>query len=132
MLRLERDLAAAKELLVHLRCDTGETWEDECMRARRERDKVKEALTRISAIRDDIIGRQSVNWSAHIYPLVAALGDAGFEGVGYDVAREKSITAESDLAAAVALLEDWERDDDCPLAARTRAFLDALAKRGGT
>lgn len=46
------------------------------------------ALTKIDAIRNSIIGCQSVNWSEHIYPLVAALNEAGFEGQEYEDARE--------------------------------------------
>lgn len=46
-----------------------------------------EALTKIDAVRNDIIARQSINWSAHIYPLVAALEAAGFKGVGYEKGR---------------------------------------------
>lgn len=46
------------------------------------------ALTKIDAIRNSIIGCQSVNWSEHIYPLVAALNEAGFEGQEYESARE--------------------------------------------
>lgn len=42
-----------------------------------ERDAYKAALDAINAIRNHIIERQSVNWSAHIYPLVKALNDAG-------------------------------------------------------
>ena len=50
------------------------------------------ALLKIDAIRNSIIGTQQINWSAHIYPLVAALGEAGYEGEGYEVAREKAET----------------------------------------
>ncbi len=50
------------------------------------------ALEKISSIRDDIVARQRVNWSSHIYPLVSALGDAGFLGVGYEEARRKALT----------------------------------------
>ncbi len=50
------------------------------------------ALAKIDAIRNDIIGRQTINWSQHIYPLVAALGEAGFEGEGYEEARGKAVT----------------------------------------
>lgn len=46
----------------------------------------REALTKISAIRDSIIGTQSVKWSEHIYPLVAALKAAGYEGAGHAIA----------------------------------------------
>lgn len=59
-------------------------------------------LTAISAIRDSIIGFQNVGWSEHIYPLVAALHDAGFEGVGYDEARKNVSRTIDALAAAEA------------------------------
>jgi hypothetical protein len=45
------------------------------------------ALTEIDAIRNSIIGCQSVNWSEHIYPLVATLERAGFPGQSYETAR---------------------------------------------
>jgi len=40
------------------------------------------ALTKIDAIRNSIVETQSINWSGHIYPLVAALREAGYEGTG--------------------------------------------------
>jgi hypothetical protein len=46
-----------------------------------------EALGKINAIRNHIVGTQTVNWSADIYPLVAALNEAGFEGLDYEEAR---------------------------------------------
>jgi hypothetical protein len=46
------------------------------------------ALTKIDAIRNSIIGAQKVNWSEHVYPLVAALDEAGFPGQPYEQARE--------------------------------------------
>lgn len=46
------------------------------------------ALTKIDAIRNSIVGCQRVNWSEHIYPLVAVLGEVGFEGQDYESARE--------------------------------------------
>lgn len=48
------------------------------------------ALTTINEIRNEIVGYQKVNWSAHIYPLVAALEEAGFAGEGYAEARPKA------------------------------------------
>lgn len=39
--------------------------------------KLRAALEQISAIRDSIVAHQNINWSAHIYPLVAVLGQAG-------------------------------------------------------
>jgi len=43
-------------------------------------DKHAVALGKINDIRNSIIGCQTVNWSEHIYPLVAALEGAGIEG----------------------------------------------------
>lgn len=54
-----------------------------------ENDRLREALTKIDAIRNSIIGYQNVGWSEHIYPLVAALNEAGFEGEEYKTARAK-------------------------------------------
>ncbi len=55
-------------------------------------EQYRAALEKISAIRDSIIGFQNVGWSEHIYPLVAALHEAGFDGIGYDKARENVST----------------------------------------
>lgn len=46
------------------------------------------ALKRIDEIRNSIVGAQTVNWSEHIYPLVAALEGAGYKGQSYETARE--------------------------------------------
>jgi len=51
-------------------------------------EKNKTALLKINDIRNSIIGFQKINWSEHIYPLVAALDEAGIEGMGYPKARE--------------------------------------------
>jgi len=40
-------------------------------------ERLRQALEKISAIRDDIINTQKLNWSGHVYPLVAALDEAG-------------------------------------------------------
>jgi hypothetical protein len=65
----------------------------------------REALERINQIRNSMIGTQSLNWSEHVYPLVAALQDAGFEGMSYPEAREyygtlveRAVKAENALA----------------------------------
>lgn len=50
--------------------------------------RLKTALAKIDAIRNSIIGAQTVNWSEHIYPLVAALSEAGYAGQPYETARE--------------------------------------------
>jgi hypothetical protein len=47
---------------------------------------------KVDAIRRDIIGRQTISWSAHVYPLVAALHEAGYESPGYEEAKKGSLT----------------------------------------
>ncbi|MBZ5795939.1 hypothetical protein K8353_38060 [Burkholderia contaminans] len=49
--------------------------------------KLRNALTSINGIRNSIIGLHTLNWSEHVYPLVAALDAAGFEGMEYPEAR---------------------------------------------
>lgn len=44
---------------------------------------------KVNVIRNSIIGLQKINWSEHIYPLVAALEAAGFPGEDYDTARAR-------------------------------------------
>lgn len=70
-------------------------------------DEVRDAaLRKINTIRNSIIGLQSLNWSEHVYPLVAALDEAGYEGMEYPEARkyfgtllERAVKAEDELAA---------------------------------
>lgn len=54
-----------------------------------------DVLTEIDGIRNNIIGAQGVNWSRDIYPLVAALGRAGFEGAGYEHARARLVAQQN-------------------------------------
>ena len=89
----------------------------------RERSAFHDALTKISAIRDSIVGMQWFNFSEHAYPLVAALNAAGFAGAGYEIARKNLGTlieqrdaaevarnsALSDLAQVKARLEGVEK-----------------------
>lgn len=67
------------------------------------------ALKAINEIRNSIIGLRALNWSEHVYPLVAALDKAGYEGIGYPEARkyfgsllERAVKAEDALAAMAA------------------------------
>jgi len=51
--------------------------------------KVKsEALLKINDIRNSIVGLQRLDWSEHVYPLVASLDEAGVQGAGWPAARE--------------------------------------------
>lgn len=61
--------------------------------------------SKVNAIRNSIVGAQALNWSEHVYPLVAALDAAGFVGLPYPEARadvgtllERLATAEAELA----------------------------------
>lgn len=57
-------------------------------------------LRKINAIRNSIVGTQSIHWSEHIYPLIAALNEAGVEGQPYPEARENIGTVIDQLAQA--------------------------------
>ncbi len=70
------------------------------------------ALVKINDIRNSIIGFQTMNWSEHIYPLVAALEEAGIKGAGYPAARtnvgtmlDRTLAAENAIAAKDTELE---------------------------
>jgi hypothetical protein len=52
------------------------------------RTKAEAALAKINDIRNSIVGTQKINWSEHAYPLVAALDEAGVEGMPYPEGRE--------------------------------------------
>lgn len=67
-----------------------------------DRGALRDALTKISVIRDSIIGTQGFNWSEHAYPLVAALDAAGFRGADYKISRENLGTLMGRLGAAEA------------------------------
>jgi ribosomal protein L37E len=56
-------------------------------KAERERDALKGMGEKVNAIRNSIIGLQSMNWSEHIYPLVATLNESGFKGLDYPEAK---------------------------------------------
>lgn len=54
--------------------------------------ELEASMNKIDAIRNDIIGRQSIGWSSVVYPLVAALGEAGYEGQSYEDAQRAAIS----------------------------------------
>lgn len=67
-------------------------------------EKFETALNKINVIRDSIIATQSLNWSEHAYPLVAALNEAGFTGLPYDEGRKNYGTLFERLNSAEAQL----------------------------
>lgn len=81
------------------------------------------ALAKVDAIRNSIIGFQRISWSEHIYPLVAALKEAGYEGIGYEKAREDCGTLVEQIKAAEARADVAEAQ----AAALRRALWDAAA-----
>jgi hypothetical protein len=90
-------------------------------RLERELASAKAALSKIDAIRNSIVGRQNIDWSMHIYPLVAALDEAGFSGEGYAVARQK---AEAEVQARSERERRLRRVADAALAYRAAARID--------
>lgn len=87
---------------------------------RLERERLAEALVeakrlrqfgeKVNAIRNSIVGSQSLNWSEHAYPLVAALNEAGFEGADYPTARANVGTLIQRAMKAEAEIEQMKAD----------------------
>lgn len=76
-------------------------------------DEMRQALNKINDIRNSIIGFQTMNWSEHIYPLVAALEEAGITGAGYPASRanvgtmlDRTLAAEAEADALANKIED--------------------------
>lgn len=55
---------------------------------RAENERLEACVKKVNDIRNSIIALQTMNWSEHIYPLVAALEAAGVAGKGYPGDRE--------------------------------------------
>ena len=79
-------------------------------------DRANVTLAKINDIRNSIVGTQTINWSEHIYPLVAALEAAGIKGMPYPEALanfgtliERTNAAESELAALRERVQFLER-----------------------
>lgn len=70
------------------------------------------AMTKISDIRDSIIGFHKINWSEHIYPLVAALDGAGYPGAEYEIARENAGTLVDQIKTAEAEVTALTKERD--------------------
>lgn len=66
----------------------------------------RDALEAISRIRNSIVGLQTLNWSEHIYPLVAILGRAGIEGLPYPENKANFGTCLDQRNEAVELIKD--------------------------
>src|SRR5579859_4260125 len=75
-------------------------------------DRVEAALHKINEIRNSIVGYQRISWSAHIYPLVAALEEAGISGEGYDFASAKAKTQVQRIAELEAVIQRVIDDEE--------------------
>jgi len=73
-------------------------------------DMALRALNKINGIRNSIIGSQRVNWSEHVYPLVAALNEAGFEGTDFSTAQNNVGTLIERATKAEKALETTKAD----------------------
>jgi len=79
----------------------------------RERERcgvLQTALAKINDIRNSIIGFQTVNWSEHIYPLVAALKAAGIDGMAYPEALKNTGTLVEQAKLAIERCGVLERE----------------------
>lgn len=65
----------------------------------------EEALAGIDKIRNSIVGLQNINWSEHIYPLVALLDRAGYKGLPYPENKQNFGTLLNTYVEAVNLLK---------------------------
>ncbi len=54
--------------------------------------KLRTVLKKIHEIRNSIVGLATFNWSEHMYPLVAALGEIGLNAEGYEISRPRFTT----------------------------------------
>lgn len=91
--------------------------------------ELEAALTKINAIRDSIVGVQGFNFSEHAYPLVAALNEAGFEGLPYPEARENVGTLIERANRAEARVAELETENARLLEIATDARIDRTQLR---
>lgn len=69
--------------------------------------QLETCMTKIDEIRNSIVGYHQINWSAHIYPLVAALEEAGYEGIGYEEASKLAHTQLDRIKELEADRDQW-------------------------
>jgi len=81
-------------------------------------------LSKINDIRNSVVGTQTVNWSEHIYPLVAALEDSGIAGMPYPEALENFGTLIERTNAAESALAALREEDE-----RLHRLIESLADR---
>ena len=118
-----QDKAYARAILAEQERDTARRFSDQIvaqknaldndlMDAIAERDRLRVALESINQIRNSIVGTQTINFSAHAYPLVKALNDAGYTGLGYEEARSRAKTLIDQRDDSIARADKAERERD--------------------
>lgn len=93
-------------------------------------ERAEAGLRKINEIRNSIVGAQTVNFSEHIYPLVAALNESGVQGLPYPEARENVgtlIDRANSAEAGLAALRDADIEYDAASLAYDAAFREASA-----
>ena len=83
-------------------------WKERADKAEARVEVLETCGNAINAIRNSIVAFQKVNWSEHMYPLVAALNEAGFEGDSYEVAHKEHGALLERTLKAEALAADFE------------------------
>lgn len=85
----------------------------------RQRDDAQTALKQINEVRNSIVGLQTINWSEHVYPLVAALDVAGIVGMEYPEAKanfgtavKRAVDAERENVRLRGLIAGWVEEID--------------------
>lgn len=94
-------------------------------------EKAEKALVAINEIRNSIIGFQTVNWSEHIYPLVAALDSAGIDGLPYEEARKNVSSLIERAEKAEQRVEELEGilAEATTISARIESKIDTIKNR---
>ena len=90
-------------------------------------------LMKINVIRESIVGLQTVNFSEHIYPLVAALNTAGYKGLGYPESKKNlgTLLQQRDIAEAISVdLRTKIAHLEDEVLVRRAGFLDHYGKDG--
>ena len=125
------DIARLRELGAKLRRSCDLDGSNAIADALTELETLRAALAKINVIRNSIVGAQTMNWSEHIYPLVAALNVAGYEGQPYPEARAYigSVLDQRDAAEARAKHAEAELETAHALRTEAHAAYDKEFRR---
>lgn len=92
-------------------------WMLKLTKLREENERKDACLKKINEIRNGIVGLQSINWSEHIYPLVAALNEADVKGMQWPEARayfgtmlERTVKSEATVKELQSRISELEKE----------------------